>query len=110
VFEVSGRDVASLILTVLLVAVLVVAARRGRLVAALVVMLMALAASWSVAAIAVRADYRDADGFVDCWPYCSTFQDAIGGTLFYGPVAALVLLVAAGVLLVRRRVRSARSS
>jgi hypothetical protein len=102
VFEVSGRDVASLILTVLLVAVLVVAARRGRLVAALVVMLIALAASWS---IAVRADYRDADGFVDCWPYCSTFQDAIGGTLFYGPVAALVLLVAAGVLLVRRRVR-----
>jgi len=41
-------------------------------------MLMALAASRAAAAIAVRADYRDADGFVDCWPYCSTFQDVIG--------------------------------
>jgi hypothetical protein len=103
---IDGRAVTSFILLLLLATALVVAARRGRLLAALVVILMALAASWAAAATAVRADYRDADGFVDCWPYCSTFQDVIGGTLFYGPVAALVLLVTAGMLLVRRRLRS----
>jgi hypothetical protein len=76
---IDGRAVTSFILLLLLATALVVAARRGRLLAALVVMLMALAASRAAAAIAVRADYRDADGFVDCWPYCSTFQDVIGG-------------------------------
>ena len=105
-FEVGGRDVTSFILTLLLVAALVVAARRGRLFATLAVMLTVLAASWAAAVIAVRADYRDADGFVDCWPYCSTFQDVIGGALIYGPVVALVLLVTAGVFLVGTRLRT----
>jgi hypothetical protein len=101
VFEIGGRDVTAFVLTVLLVAALVVAARRGHLPATLAVMLTVIAASWAAAAVAVRTDYRDADGFVDCWPYCSAFQDVIGGTLFYGPVAALVLLVTAGVFLAR---------
>lgn len=108
--EIGGKDVASFILAVLLVAALVAAARRERLLTTLAVLLTVLAASWAAAAIAVRADYRDADGFVDCWPYCSTFQDVIGGTLVYGPVAMLALLVTAGVLLVRTRRRSSRSS
>jgi hypothetical protein len=97
------RLAALVFVVLLLLAGLVVADRRRHLLAAFVSMLTALAVAWAVAVLAVRADYRDADGFVDCWPYCSTFQDVVGATLFYGPVAALLLLVGAGILLARRR-------
>jgi hypothetical protein len=94
---------ASLLVSVVLVVGLVFADRHRRLLLASGGSLALLAVSWVLAALAVRTDYRDADGFVDCWPGCSTFQDAVGVTLFYGPVAgALVLVTSIALLLVRR--------
>lgn len=38
-------------------------------------------------------DYRDADGFIDCWPRCTTLQD-VGGFVFYVSPLILVVLLA----------------
>jgi hypothetical protein len=93
----------SLLVVVGIVAGLVVAARRGHLLLASAGTLAALAGMWALAAVAVRADYRDADGFVDCWPGCTPVQRAVGAALFYGPIAALLVLIATALLLMARR-------
>ena len=72
--------------------------RRRRLLPATAGIIAALALGWGLAAQAVAVDYRDADGFVDCWPSCTAFQDGISATLFYGPVAAVLLLITAIIL------------
>ncbi|MGH3022324.1 MAG: hypothetical protein ACRDNI_01590 [Gaiellaceae bacterium] len=102
--------VLSSLVVVLLAGGLVLADRRQRLLAACIGILSVLAVGWVLAARAVAVDYRDADGFVDCWPYCTAFHMTIGATLFYGPVAAGLLLVVAVVLRARRRSSAARSS
>lgn len=64
----------------------------------------ALVAAWLTAAVLVASDYRDADGFMDCWPRCTAWQDAIGFAVFAGP-ALFVVLLAGGLLgYVTRRV------
>ena len=90
----------------MLIAGLVVAERRGRLLTAFAGMLASLGTAWGLALGAVANDYRDADGFVDCWPYCSPLQEAVGATLFYGPVAALLVILTTTVLAVLRRRRT----
>jgi hypothetical protein len=44
---------------------------------------------------ATVTDYRDADGFVDCWPNCTAIQDATRWGAFFAPVVALIAAVAA---------------
>jgi ABC-type Fe3+ transport system permease subunit len=98
--------VFSVLGVVLLGAGRAVAERRRRLLTACVGILAALAIGWGLAARAVAVDYRDADGGADCWPDCSPFQDAVWATLFYAPVAAVLLLVTATALYALRRRRS----
>jgi hypothetical protein len=56
---------------------------------------LTLGAVWTWAAVAIETDYRDADGFVDCWPSCSAFQEVVGFVYLAAPVALLVVLLAA---------------
>lgn len=88
--------------------VLLLAARRGRLLAALALSLGALASAWAASLAAVATDWRDADGFVDCWPSCSLAQDAVGATLLGAPAVAALLLAAAGLVAWSRRVDARR--
>ena len=68
--------------------------RRGVLLTvALAVFLLAIAAS-ALAYWAAATDYRDADGFVDCWPHCTAIQDATGWGVVLAPVVGLVAAVA----------------
>lgn len=68
----------------------------------------ALSVAWWLAVVAVWTDWRDSDGWVDCYPSCDPIQYATGGMLSYGAVA--IVLVALGIvateLLVLRRSRS----
>jgi hypothetical protein len=93
---------------VAIVAGLVLAHRRGHLIAAAIPLLLFLAAAWSLAKVAYDRDYRDADGFVDCWPSCSPVQHAVGVSLFVAPLAALlVACITILGLAIRRRRKSA---
>jgi hypothetical protein len=94
--------IVSVVVVVAVIAGLVVAARLGQLFLASAGTLAALAGMWVLALLAVRADYRDADGFIDCWPDCTAVHNAVGAALFYGPAAAVVVLIATVVLLARR--------
>jgi hypothetical protein len=60
-----------------------------------------------VAILFIETDYRDADGFMDCWPWCSALQEAVwlvfwlgGGLLVLSGLFSLGALL---VLAVRRR-------
>ena len=81
------------------VAALYVAHRRGRLGWAAVVLLAISGVASSLVLAATQTDYRDADGFVDCWPHCTAFQEAVKVALLLtwslfgiGVVAAVVAI------------------
>ena len=93
--------IASVLVIVAVIAGLVLATRRGHLLLASAGTLASLTGLWLLALLAVRADYHDADGFIDCWPGCTAVHNAVGVTLFYGPVAAIVVLIATVALHVR---------
>ena len=78
-------------------------ARRDRLGWALATCVLALGALWLVTLAAVYVDWHDADGFVDCWPGCTLYQDATGAVLIGSPVVLLVWLGVTGLLVWRRR-------
>jgi hypothetical protein len=84
------------------IAGLAVAAGHGHLLVASAATLTVMAGMWLLAVLAVRADYQDADGFIDCWPSCTAVHNAVGATLFYGPVAAVLVLIASAALHARR--------
>jgi 1,4-dihydroxy-2-naphthoate octaprenyltransferase len=94
---------------VAIVAGLVLAHRRGHLIAAAVAVLLLLAAAWVLAKVAYDRDYRDADGFVDCWPSCSPVQHAVGVSLFVAPLVAVLVacITIAGLAIRRARKRTA---
>ena len=94
--------IASLLVVVGIIGGLVVAARQGHLRVATAGTLTVLGGIWLLAVFAVRADYRDADGFIDCWPDCSAVHNAVGTTLVYGPIAAFVVVIVTALLLKRR--------
>jgi hypothetical protein len=71
---------------------LVLAGRRGHLLAASVVALVSLSVAWVLAKLASDAEYRDADGWVDCWPSCSPLQHAVGISLWVAPLVALLVI------------------
>ena len=71
--------------------VLYVAWRRRRLALTFIAVAIVFAALWGLAYAAISTDYRDADGFTDCWPRCSVFQTLVGGTFFLAPAMFFVL-------------------
>ena len=87
----AALAVAAFVSLVLLVA-LFAASRRRRLLPASLGTLLALATAWAAAALAYAADYRDADGAIDCWPGCSALQQAVFASLFWGPAVAVVVV------------------
>lgn len=64
-----------------ILAALLAAHRRGHLLATAVPVLMLLALAWVLAWIAQDTHYRNADGWIDCWPSCSPLQHAVGVSL-----------------------------
>jgi hypothetical protein len=91
-----------------IVAGLLFAHRRGHLLAAALPTLLFLAFAWVLAKIAQDTDYRDADGWVDCWPSCSPVQHAVGITLWIAPLVAAVVIVAIVLAMGTRRPRDPR--
>jgi hypothetical protein len=82
--------------------------RRNRLGLAFTAVAVALLGIGGATLVAVNADYRDADGHMDCWPSCTTFQETIGLTFWYSiPLLAVLALASAGVALVSRWRRKA---
>jgi Ni/Fe-hydrogenase subunit HybB-like protein len=59
-----------------------------------------------VSLLVVLTDVGDADGFTDCYPTCSTWQDVVAYTFWYSlvafGVAAITFLILLGITLVRR--------
>lgn len=88
---------------------LFIAWRRGRLAHMFIAVTVVLAAAWGLALAAIWTDYRDADGFVDCWPSCSHFQRAVASAFWYGPVMFVLLgLFAGGLAIITYRTSVAR--
>lgn len=67
--------------------------------------LLVVVGIWTLAKIAYDRDWRDADGFFDCYPSCSALQRGVGVGLIGGAILAGVLVVAFAIALVRRRTR-----
>jgi hypothetical protein len=78
---------------------------RGRLGRNVVFGLGLLAALWGLAALAVSTDWRDADGYVECWPNCSPVQDTVGVLFLVAPAAAVFLALSALITWLIRRPR-----
>lgn len=79
--------------------------RRRRVARNTFLALLVLITLWGLAALVISTDWRDADGYVDCWPNCSGVQDTVGVLFWVAPAAAVVLAASALVisLTVRRR-------
>jgi hypothetical protein len=60
------------------------------------------ASAFVLAAAAVKTDFRDADGFVDCWPACTALQKTIPLGLFVAPVVSVLAPLTAIVAVARR--------
>jgi hypothetical protein len=76
---------------VVVAVLLYLAHRRGQLLAASLVLFVLAVAASGLAYAAVATDYRDADGFVDCWPSCTAIQEATGFGIFLAPAVAVCL-------------------
>ena len=85
--------------------VFVTGVRHNRLVLTVVSVSAFLVGIWLAVLIAVEARWKDADGFVDCSPTCTRYQNAIGAVLFGAPAVLVALLGAAAWLGLRRRRR-----
>jgi Ca2+/Na+ antiporter len=103
---VAGSDVPGLLLAgtvaVLGVFVVVLAGQRNRLKETVGAAVLVLIALWLLAMVAYSTDWRDADGFLDCWPTCTRHQQAIGSVLLIAPVMLIVWLSAAVVVWLRQ--------
>lgn len=92
----SSWLVAGVFLLVVAAGLLYAAYQRGHLLATSVVLATVGAIAFVLAAVAVGTDFRNADGFADCWPACTTLQKVIPFGLFVGPsVSVLSTLTAA---------------
>jgi hypothetical protein len=105
-------DPLGVIVTVAIVGVVVptvmrlTAPQRDRGSAVVLIILWILGAVIVIDAIAITTDFQDADGYIDCWPGCSTWQTIIQYTL--GP--AIVLLLPLAIVAVFREFTSRRKS
>ena len=50
---------------------------------------------WLLNFYAISTDWRDADGFIDCWPDCSFVQEAAAMIFWNTPIFIGVLLLVA---------------
>ena len=91
------------VVAIAVVAALFLSHRRGRLGWAAVVLLAISGVASSLVLAAIQTDYRDADGFVDCWPHCTAFQEAVQVTLFLTQSLFAIGVVAAVVAIDQRR-------
>ena len=80
------------VLVALLAATMLLAGWRGANVAMLFAVVLLVA--WLTSTVLIATGYHDADGFMDCWPYCTALQEITEFALFYCPV--LLVLLAAG--------------
>jgi hypothetical protein len=78
--------------------VLAAAFRRRRLLEASALLTVAGFLAFAIAMLAVARDYRDANGFIDCWPDCSAFQENVRLAVLTGPTLALLGFVGLGVV------------
>jgi hypothetical protein len=101
----SATPVIAALIVVGLASLLYFGWRRRRLAAAFLAGTAVIALLWMLAFAAIRSDYRDADGWIDCWPHCTVLQDTVGTVYVFGPAAFVVLAVAVGflALITRRR-------
>ena len=81
----------------------VFAYRRGVLLAVAVAIFVLACVASGLAYWAAATDYRDADGFIDCWPNCTAIQDATGWGVYLAPIVGIVAGIAAVAALVIRR-------
>jgi hypothetical protein len=59
----------------------------------LLVALLILAAMLVLNGVAIDTDYRDADGHMDCWPYCTTWQEVVNGIFWWGGTLFIALVI-----------------
>lgn len=78
-------------------------ATRRRLALSIFAIVTLLDALWLTDLALVAHDYRDTDGFIDCWPSCTVEQQFAGGVLFYTPLLMALILAGSLVALARRR-------
>jgi hypothetical protein len=52
------------------------------------------AATWVAVKAAISSDYRDADGYGDCWPNCTLLQNGVGTMNVLAPLTLILLAVA----------------
>jgi hypothetical protein len=75
---------------------------RRRLALGVLTATVVLEALWWIDVVLIARDYRDLDGLVDCYPYCSPEQKVAGVVVFYTPlVMAAVLVGSLAVIAVR---------
>jgi hypothetical protein len=55
--------------------------------------LVVAAGIWIMAKVANDTDYRNADGWVDCWPSCTPLERGVGIGLFAGAVLMVASLL-----------------
>jgi hypothetical protein len=79
------------LLTGVVVVVLFLSKRRGRLVRGATLAMAGLAAAWLAVVLAVSQGWRDVDGAIDCNDSCSRIQGAAGVVLFWAPMLFLLL-------------------
>lgn len=60
-----------------------------------IVVVSGLLVAWSAALVLLQTDYRNASGFMDCWPRCTTLQHAVGLAFFWSPVMLVCVLIGA---------------
>jgi hypothetical protein len=101
---------AAAVVLLLLTVSLGFARRRQRLGAALVTIVLAAAALWVVALVAVTTDYHDADGATDCWPNCTLLQDSVAVAFFWIPAVVAAIVIFAGLMSVVGRISTPRES
>ena len=75
---------------------------RRRLALGVFVVIAVLDVLWWIDLWLIVRDYRDLDGFIDCYPYCSPEQKVAGVVIGYTPlVMAAVLVGSLAVIAVR---------
>jgi hypothetical protein len=102
------------VLVVAVWAALAWAHRRGAFRRAALAIAMLAAAVLSIVVVLVAADPTGAGGGFDCWPTCSTYQQAVSWAYVAAPAAVVAVGVAAAgralALLVARRGRRTQIS
>ena len=100
-----AAGIAALVLGPIVTGLIWLATRR-RVALSLFALVTLLDALWLTDLALVAHDYRDMDGFIDCWPSCTVEQQFAGGVLFYTPLLMAVFFAGSLVVLARRRWKS----